>query len=201
MSDTMQIAIPEERLGEEEVEANDILEAIDSIEIHTQDDLEFAAESLAEIKGKIKELEDERQSVTKPLNAVIRKINKWFKKPREILERCETKLKTRIAAAHQEEYQRQRQALEEAGKASMEQDEERAEAAMARAEKTTFQPVEGLAFRHGFDYNIVAFEQIPREYLLVDDAKIKKVIKAHDGKVTIPGIKIERTTSVASSAR
>lgn len=198
--DKMEVVVPQERLGEEEGEANNILKAIASIVIETQDDLEFAAESLAEIKGKINALETERKSVTQPLNAVVKRVNGWFNKPVQVLKACETHLKKKIAAAHEDVFDRQRAALAEAAEASMEQDEARADRAMARAKEIEFEPVKGLALRHGFDYNIVDFEQIPREYLLVDDVKVKAVIKAHDGKISIPGIEIQRTTGVTSSA-
>jgi hypothetical protein len=49
---------------------------------------------------------------------------------------------------------------------------------------------EGLAMRENWDFEIVDEIAIPREYLIPDDVKIRKVVKIMKDKTNIPGIRV-----------
>lgn len=183
-----------------ETEAQGVLEELDDLVIETQDDLEFAAEILADVKGNVRQLKDMQDRVVLPINTALKELRSWFKPALRALEKCESGLKSKIAKAHAEVHARQQEALQVAATASMQGDTEAASAAMEQASETDFEPVKGLSMRHTWDYDIIDFDKVPREYMLVDDSKVKAVIRAHKGDITIPGIQVKRNTSVASSA-
>lgn len=56
--------------------------------------------------------------------------------------------------------------------------------------------VEGVSFRTEFDFRIVDESRIPREYLAVDEKKIRGVVKALRQQARIPGVEVfERRVS------
>lgn len=190
-----------ERAATQFEEAKGILEEMEDLPVETQEDLEFAAETLAEIKGKAKELKAMQDRVVKPMNAALAELRSWFKPALDTLDKCEKILKRKIDKAHEEAHARQRAALDAAAAASMEGDTEAAEVALEKAMEQELAPIKGLTMGHTWDYEITDFDAVPREYLLVDDKKVKAVIRAHKGNITIPGIKPVRKTSVASRSR
>lgn len=132
-----------------------------------------AAQSLRTIKDYRQQLEDIRTSVTKPLNMALRNVNDWFRAPADALIRAERTLKYAMAAFERFEHGRT--------------DEERAPVRAA-----------GIGFGTSWTYKVTDESSIPREYLMVDHDKIRKIVQTMKEKTQIPGIKVEsiRTVSV-----
>lgn len=132
-----------------------------------------AAESLRMVKHYAKQLEEIRTSVTKPLNMALRNVNDWFRAPADALVKAERTLKFAMAAFERFEVGRT--------------DEERAPVRAA-----------GIGFGTSWTYKVTDESAIPREYLMVDHDKIRKVVQTMKEKTQIPGIKVEsiRTVSV-----
>lgn len=59
--------------------------------------------------------------------------------------------------------------------------------------------VKGVATRMEWDFRIVDFDKVPREYLLVNESAIRQVVKATRGKVRIPGIEAFEKPVVSAS--
>lgn len=182
------------------VEAKGLLEEMDGFTVKTQDDLEFIASALAEIKGTTKAVTEMRDRVVHPINDALKELRSWFMPVLYTLFQCEAAFKDMIAEAHRQIHEKQRQALQAAAAASMAGDATTASEAMEVATTHEFEPVKGLSMRHTWDYEIEDFELVPREYLLMDDKKTKAVIRAHKGNIIISGIKVVRRTSVASAS-
>jgi len=49
--------------------------------------------------------------------------------------------------------------------------------------------VTGLGIRRDWDFEVVDFSKIPRQYLIVDNVAIRKIVKAMKADTDIPGIK------------
>lgn len=49
--------------------------------------------------------------------------------------------------------------------------------------------VEGVSFRDDWDFEVQDAARIPREYLMVNEVQIRKVVKAMKGQTAIPGIR------------
>lgn len=69
----------EAQLTTELAETADIQALVSSLPDETQADIDQLTQVGAEAKARARQLEVERTSVTKPLNAVLRQINGWFK--------------------------------------------------------------------------------------------------------------------------
>jgi hypothetical protein len=48
---------------------------------------------------------------------------------------------------------------------------------------------EGVSFREEWDFEVTNAAVIPREYLSVDEVKIRRVVKAMKGQTNIPGVR------------
>jgi predicted phage tail protein len=66
-----------------------LMEARGSWGITKADDYDAAGKSLSVIKGLQKQLEEKRTSITKPLNEALKRVNDFFRQPREALEQAE----------------------------------------------------------------------------------------------------------------
>lgn len=76
--------------------AQRMLSFIDSYAIESNDDFSLAADELKTIKSKQKTLEDQRTSITGPLNAATKAVNDLFRGPAELLTRAEGALKAKM---------------------------------------------------------------------------------------------------------
>lgn len=106
--------------------AQSALRMVQSMQIVTDEDFTFAADELAQIKSKLKDLEAKRTSITGPINKALDAINGLFRGPREILEQAEKVIKAKLLA-----YQ---DAKERAAAEAKRQAEEAAAAERARLE-------------------------------------------------------------------
>jgi hypothetical protein len=61
----------------------------------------------------------------------------------------------------------------------------------------------GVGFSHGKDFTIrvINIALVPRDYLIVDEAAVLKVVKAMKGKIKIPGIAIEQKDATKGRRR
>lgn len=86
------------------------------------------------------------------------------------------------------------------------------EAAQALAAKPVMAPaiidetpavpkVDGVAIRHEYQYEIVDESLLPRQYLVPDEPKIRKVVAALGEGANIPGVAVKRVANVAAGAR
>jgi hypothetical protein len=181
--------------------AVDLLQEMRDLPVETQADIEFASESLAEIKGDRERLKAVLDSVVDPIQTSVNILKSWFKPGLDTFDQCEKVLKEKIKIAYDTSFQKQHAALKEAAEASIAGDEDAADEAMDRANEFELQPVKGLQLRNTWDFEIEDWNAVPDEYKVIDEKKVMAVIRAHKGKVNIPGIKPIRKTGVASGKR
>lgn len=94
--------------------AQQALAFIQSFQITDADTYALAADELKSIKAKANSLEDQRTSITGPINQALKGINAMFKGPGEVLAQAERILKTKMLAWQDEQ---ERLAAEERRKA------------------------------------------------------------------------------------
>ncbi len=184
----------------EKSDADGFMDELKQMNVNSQEDLEFAAQILAETKGKIKQLEKMRGQATKPLTQSTEVIRSWFRPTITMLKEAERILKQKIAEAHQRAEVKQQAALEAAGQAAISGDEAGAAAAMQQATQAELTGVGGIQFRETWGYEVTDIGQVPPEYLLVivNEAVVNETIKTHKGETNIPGIRVFKKTGVAS---
>lgn len=169
------------------VEAADMLPQIRAIVLTNQAGLDAAGALLQATKGKAKSLEVQRTSVTKPLLDAKRGIDSWFKPARDALNSVELALKGAISAYVEQQRAAQVAALQ-AG-----------EHATALATEQPTMPA-GVSTRTVWRFEIVDPEAVPREFLVIDGAKIAQHVTAHKGNTSIPGIRVYADTDVSSTS-
>lgn len=95
-----------------------------------------------------------------------------------------------------EEEKRKQEGEEAARKAREELEREALEEAVAKEAQIVAPPIpekpktEGLVFRENWNFEIIDESQIPREYLVPDPVKIRKVVQVMKDRTNIPGIRV-----------
>ena len=193
-----------------------------SFSITSTEGYEFAGRKLTEVKAQRKVLDDLRKSFTRPLDQAKKAIMDFFRTPEERLDAAENALKRAMViwSNEQERIRRAEQAkLEEQARKEREKLMARAEAAAAKGKdekalelaaqastvvapiaQTTAPKVTGISFREVWKFEVVDPAAVPREYLTVDEQKIRKVVGALKGDTTIPGVRVWAEKAIAAGA-
>lgn len=177
--------------------ANEALEALRGFEVQTPEQINIAGEILVDVKGRFKQLEERLQEITKPLNAALKSTRDLFRPAMSAYEEAEVILKQKIAHAHLAIAEANRLAML-AAQAQMAQGNVHA-AALAATSMVERPTTEGVRTRESYGYRIVNALLVPREFLVVDDKKIKAHIAAHGDKNPIPGVVVEKTMQVVAA--
>jgi hypothetical protein len=181
-----------------------------------------AGEELKSIKAAQKRVEDLRTTITKPMNAALKAVNDFFRVPTDRLATAELSLK-RAMGVYADEQHRQARAEQAAADERARKERERIEAQAAKAEAagrtekaeelqmraaTTVAPiiqreppkVTGISTRDVWKFEITDPDVVPREYLLVDEVKIRKVVGALKGETKIAGVRVYTERQIAAGA-
>lgn len=102
-----------------------------SIRVETQDDYSYAADELKGVKKKYKELEENRKSITRNIDAAKKQVTDLFRKPLDFLTQAEVELKNKLR-----QYDNKQEAILEAElKKAREEQRKEQERLRAEAEK------------------------------------------------------------------
>ena len=183
-------------LANEDASSQKLFAEVLSLTVTSEEDCEQVADFIRQIKAQNKALEERKQSVTKPLLKVVEEIRGWFRPAQEWLTKAEGVLKGKLSAYRTEVDQRNQEALRLLAEAA---EAKNLAGVAAATQGFVAQPqVKGLTMTGTWGWHLVDAALVPREFLLVDPAKVQAHIKAA-GKSTpaaIPGIEFERNTRV-----
>lgn len=188
--------------------------------IRTEDAYRAAAERLKEIKGALAQIEDARTRITKPINDSLREVNAQARTAAEPFKADELTIKHAMLAFSDEQDRlreiEQRRANEIARKEQArlqeiadraaakgqenkaEQFQGRAAAVVAPVSQVAAPKVGGISIPKVWTFEITDASLIPREYLLVDETKIRKVVAALKGSTNIPGVRVTEVKRIAA---
>jgi phosphoenolpyruvate-protein kinase (PTS system EI component) len=180
--------------------------------IKTAEGYEAAATMLKSIKGSLATIEDARTRITQPINASLREVNAQAKAAAAPFLADEQTIKRAMIAysdeqdrLQREEQRRQNEAAakeqarlqEIADRAAAKGQDTKAEAFQERAQAVTApivqreQPkIAGIAIPKIWTFEITDEDLIPREYLIVDESRIRRVVTALKGDTKIPGVRV-----------
>jgi hypothetical protein len=181
-----------------------------------------AAGWLKSIKGFLKRIEDARVRITKPLNDALREVNGQAKGAAAPFLEAEARIKRamieysdeqdRIRAAEQrranEAAEKERLRLQEiADRAAAKGQEgkaeifaERAQAVVAPVAQRAAPKIDNISIPKVWVYEIKDEDLIPREYLVVDEVRLRKVVMALKGQTNIPGVRVFEQKRIAAGA-
>jgi hypothetical protein len=203
-------------------QTDSILSEAESYQVVTADDYSASAEVLKRIKGHQRKLEETEMSITRPINEGLKAIRDLFRSPRERAAKAESLVKRAMIAfsdeqerirreeqrradeaARKEQERLQQQAAKAAASGKTEKAaglEERAAAVVAPIVHRETPKVAGINTRAVWKFSIVDEKQIPREFLMVDESKIRKHVANMKGDTSIAGVRVYAETSLASGA-
>lgn len=171
-----------------------IVKTATDIAIASTEDMERATEIGKQIISRKKRIEELRIFFTKPLNDHIKQINAGFKQAIEPLEAIEADIKRKMVVYRREEAERQekeRQRLlkkSEEMKTEKKQEEYKDKAAEIQQETKVESKSGTMRFRKVWKFELVNGNEVPRQYLEVNETAIRKAITA--GVREIPGVRI-----------
>jgi hypothetical protein len=201
-----------------------LLEVGSNYRVANAGDYQVAGIELQRVKGAQKRLDDLRKSMTKPLDAAKKAIMDFFRTPEDKLARAESGIKramigyqseqdrkrreeqARVDEAARKERERlaaQAQKAAASGKVERaEQLEQRASAVVAPVISREPPKVIGVQTREVWKFEVTNPDLVPRQFLSVDDSKIRKVVGALKGDTKIDGVRIwsERAIAAGSGA-
>lgn len=159
-----------------------------------------AADALANLRNIIRQVEETRKELVKPLNDHVKFINSRFEQFLNPVKKAENYLREQISQyrAQVEETRRKEQARQDRlAEKRAERAEERGDvrpipevvAPMVSGPPKTIEVSTGrLSFMKIRKWEVLNLEKIPREYFVLDESRITKVVKA--GIPDISGIRI-----------
>lgn len=195
----------------------------DKFLIETAEQYANSAEDLKRVHAQEKKISELRLSMTRPLDETKKKIMAFFKIPEKYCadiklaisnKRCEYQREQDRIRREEEERIRKLQEAEakklEARAAKL-KNEERAEQLRQEAEQiretaqtTTVAPPEkseGIRTVTNYKFEITDVSKVPAEYLIPDEQKIGRVVRATKGEISIPGVKVYSETKETATGR
>lgn len=155
------------------VEANEGLDLMRSLLVTNDEEQEFAAEILRDVKAKHAALEKRRKAITVPINTALKEVNDLFRPVRQALEEAERLLKGKIAGYLELCEERNAAALKAASSAATTED---AEAALTQHAPVTAPA--GVNVRYSWEFEITEPAKVPKVLWSPDPAKVEAELQA-----------------------
>lgn len=163
--------------------------------VETDDDLEYVGQLVRSAKERWKELEERRTAITKPINEALRQVNALFKPVQDPLKQVEVIIKSKIAAYTMAQRASQERAMRDAAAAIQSGDVQAAAEHVAAIVPASV--LAGVGVREVWTFRVVDESLVPREFLRVDEDKIKATIPKGSDPLPIPGIEFVKEGRVA----
>lgn len=201
-------------------ESTELATRYENFSITTPEIYSSAGGDLKAVKSKIKELDEMRKSLTKPLDESKKRIMEFFNKPLEVLQKAESHISSAMLN-WQREQERIRQAeiarLAELQRKETERLAKLAAAAEKRGDTTKAEEFQGRAAvvqavvpqvaprvekiagiqnRTNWKYRIVDVSKIPREYMIPNEVLIGQIARTTKGSLKIDGVEIYPEESI-----
>ncbi|MCF7949883.1 MAG: hypothetical protein K9M94_14945 [Spirochaetia bacterium] len=151
-------------------------------------ELEAAKEKKRQAEKERKEVDNKIKQFTDPLNRAenaVRKMIAAYQTEQEKKRRAEEEKRRKEAEKKRQEELKKR---EESGDTTPVEEDPIPEAPVA--EKKEEPKVEGVSFYEHWDFEIENEKAIPRQFLSVDESKIRKYVKAMKIDAEIPGVRV-----------
>lgn len=171
-----------------EKEAKEVAEMAKDWPIDTQGDLEELSEFLTAIKTQRNETEAQEKEYTRPVNEELKKWRAVFRSAKDALAEAEATLKGRIGLARLRQEADNKKAKEAAAAAHKAGDADGVDENMSKVKNVNETP--GINTRLKWTYVVKNLDEVPREWLMLND----KLMKEHCNHSTekepepVPGI-------------
>lgn len=194
------LAVVREDMQTQKSVAEGTLEQIQTLPVENQEDYDFAAELLVDVRKNRTLLENERGKATRGLLDTLNVIRGWFKPAVDYWDACEVALKAKMSTYVQSRRQQQQAALQAAGEASMRGEAEAAHRGLQAAREAAVHKAPGARIQTVLMFEVEDFTLVPREFLCVNNAAIEAYVREHGKASKIPGVKIWEDTKIVAQA-
>ena len=195
------------------------LQSVMSIVVESDEQYSQAADELKSIKAKWKDIDSQRKALKRPISEAGASIQAFFKEPLEYLEKAESVLKIAMvdysdeqerirAEAERKEQEKARKREEklrkQAADAAEKGNDARAETLEDRADNVQVAPVQaapkvaGVSKVQTWTFEITDPALVPDKYKVIDEKRVRAVVKAMKGDSNIPGIRVYSESSLRS---
>lgn len=204
-----------------EAQANVILAAANALVVSNDAEFAAAAAFVQQIKANAAELDKERTEWKKPIDALSKKVQSLFKPALDIYATAESIAKRKLIAYTEEQRRIQLEEQRKADEAARKEQEKLRQQAARAAESGKIEKAEvlqqraasvvapviqreppkvaGITTRKAWKFEVTDPAQVPREYLTVDESKIRKVVAALGAQTNIPGVRVWSEDVIASA--
>jgi hypothetical protein len=201
-------------------ETQAIVSLAGSFQVVTAEQYMTAGAELTRIAAAQKRIESVRMAITRPMDAAKKAVLDFFRDPETKLETAKNTIKRAMIAydevqrrAREEEQRKadeiarkERERIEaqarkaaESGKVEKAvQLEQRAQAVVAPIIQREPPRVAGVNFRDVWKFEVTDPASVPREYLAVDEQKIRKIVGALKGDTQIAGVRVWSEKQIAA---
>lgn len=201
-------------------ETRSLVALVSNFSVATAEQYTDAGEHLKRVKGAKDRLEKLRKSMTSPLDQAKKAIMDFFRGPSDQLDQAESRIKRGMIAftEEQDRLRREEQAradekarkekealearakkAEQSGKVEKAAELEQQAAAVVAPVVTRDPPrVIGTSIREAWKFEITNEMDLPREFLVPDESKIRRVVQAMKGDTKIPGVRVWAEKQLAS---
>lgn len=160
--------------------------------VNSPEDYAEAGDLVKIVKGRLKQIEEKRLGITRPLDEAKDEVMTMFKQLSQPLEKFVAETNAAMMGWYKKEQVRiaEQQAKIEAEAMAKAKAEHKAEVVVPilEAPKTTRTGLATITMRDNWTFTIDDELKIPREYLIPDEKKIRAAVKA--GARKIPGVNI-----------
>lgn len=167
-----------------EVAAKQVEATMASIQVTTAEQAQWAVNAAHQLRQHQRALEAEKETVAKPLRDLALEHGRRWKPAIDAIGRAIAHLKARALAFQAAERERQAQALQAAT----------SPAEVAEAVAIVAPSPKGLQERASWAWEVEDLAKVPRDYLVLDTARLDAEARAQKDKLAVPGIKPVRKT-------
>lgn len=212
----------EQQVQQLTVTVDGVLQAANEYKIASPEAYVLSADRLKAIKGIQRQIEEAEKAITKPMNDALKAARDLFRAPRAAADKAESLIKRAILTYQQEQSRIQAEAqrkadesarkereklaeqarkAEAAGKTEKaEEIQQRAAAVVAPIVQVSPPKIAGMSTREVWKFEVTDAAMVPREYMVVDETRIRKVVQALKSDCNIPGVRVYKEDQLASSA-
>lgn len=176
---------------------------LQAMPVTTEEEHAFAGDVLLTVKAQWKELEEKRTAVTGPINDALKELNSWFRPAQGPLKEAERILKEKIST-----YIIARKQANEAAMLAAAEAAQAGDGATAMVHVGAIQEaprVAGISVKEVWDFEVENIDEVPREFLTLDEKKVREAIWYADTQKTpprpIPGLRFVLRGQVTARAK
>jgi len=203
-------------------ETQKIIALAGSYQVANAEQYVAAGNELTRIAAAQKRIEAVRMTITRPMDAAKKAVLDFFRDPETKLETAKNTIKRAMIAYDEaqrrirEEEQRkadeiarkERERLEAQARKAAESGkvekadalEQRAAAIVAPVIHREPPKVTGINYRDVWKFEVTDERAVPRDYCVVDETKIRKIVQALKGDTNIPGVRVWSEKQIAAGA-